>query len=234
MGADLVGGLDPATREYNIEGALNLTFRIAEDYDVDIDCHIMDTGTLGIYTLERLAQKAIDNHYKGRVTASHSFSLADAPESRLAGAISTFREARLKFVTCYSSSPSTMPVKKLFEAGIPIGCGSDNIRDFWIVFGNGDMVQGALIETQRLNMTTNRDMGLIWNMLTTEGAKVLGVEKEYGIEVGKKADLVILDALSPQWAIIDQAEKRYVIKNGKVIAKNGEILAEIKKKVALE
>jgi cytosine/adenosine deaminase-related metal-dependent hydrolase len=90
------------------------------------------------------------------------------------------------------------------------------------------MVLGALIETQRLTMTTNSDMDLIWNMITTEGAKVLSIEKDYGIKVGKKADLVVLDAPSPQWAIATQAKKLYVIKNGRVVARNGEVLPEFK------
>jgi len=94
---------------------------------------------------------------------------------------------------------------------------------------NGDMVQGALIETQRWDLTTNLDMDLIWKMITFEGAKVLGIEKDYGIQEGKTANLVILDALSPQWAIIQQAKKLYVIKNGKVIVKDGVILPEFKK-----
>jgi cytosine/adenosine deaminase-related metal-dependent hydrolase len=229
MGADIVGSLDPATCEYNIEKSLDLLFKIAKDYNVDIDDHVMDPGTLGIYSLKRFAQKTLENNYKRRVTASHSFSLADAPESWLDEAIPTFQESGLNFVTCYSSSPHTFPTKKLFKAGIPLGCGSDNIRDFWIAFGNGDMVQGALIETQRWDLTTNLDMDLIWKMITFEGAKVLGIEKDYGIQEGKTANLVILDALSPQWAIIQQAKKLYVIKNGKVIVKDGVILPEFKK-----
>lgn len=226
MGSDLVGSLDPATREDNIEHSLDLTFKIATDYNVDIDDHIMDVGTLGIYTLRRLAEKALTYNCKGRVTASHSYALGNAPPNWIDGSVPLFKESGLKFVTCYSSSPSTYPIEKLFGAGIPIGCGSDNIRDFWVPFGSGDMVQGALIETQRLNLRTNADLDKVWDMITIEGAKVLGIEKDYGIGVGKKADLVILDALSPQWAIIEQAKKHYVIKNGKVIAKSGEILPE--------
>jgi cytosine/adenosine deaminase-related metal-dependent hydrolase len=62
-------------------------------------------------------------------------------------------------------------------------------------------------------------------MITYEGAKVLGIEKDYGIEVGKKADIVILDALSPQWAIIEQPAKLYVIKDGKIVARNGALVS---------
>lgn len=224
MGCDLVGGVDPATRENNIEGSLDLCFKIAKEYDVDIDYHIHDGGTIGLFSINRLAQKTIENGYKGRVTTSHAWCFADSPSESLDESISLYKDSGMKFVTCFSSTPPTMPVVKLLKSGITLGCASDNIRDFWVPFGNGDMVQGALIETQRLELKTNHDLELIWEMITTEGAKVLGIEKDYGIDVGKKADLVVLDSLSPQWAIIDQSKKLYVIKNGRIIAKNGIIV----------
>ena len=230
MGADLLGGVNPATVEGDVEKSLDLTFKIAKDYDIGIDSHIAESGALGIYTLERLARKAIENKYNGRIASSHSYSLAAVPETWLNRLIPLFKESGLKFITCYTSTPFAMPIKRLSDAGIPVGCGSDNIRDFWIPLGNGDMVLGALIETQRLTMTTNQDMDLIWNMITTEGAKALNIDKDYGIKVGRKADLVVLDAPSPQWAIITQAKKSYVIKNGKVVAMNGEVLPEFKRR----
>jgi cytosine/adenosine deaminase-related metal-dependent hydrolase len=229
MGADLVGTLDPATSEGNIERSLDLVFRIAKDYDVAIDNHIMDIGTLGIYTLERQAIKTIENNYIGRVTASHALSLGDAPVEWVDRAIPKFKEADIRFVTCYQSTPYKMPVKKLISAGIAIAIATDNVRDFWRAYTSADPVQTALIEIHRLEMNTNMDMDILWEMITTEGARVLGIEEDYGVEEGKKADLVLLDALSPQWAISDQAEKLYVIKNGKVIVKSGQILPEFKK-----
>ena len=224
LGCHLVGGVDPATRENNIEGSLDLCFKLAKEYNRDIDYHIHDIGTVGFHTINRLAQKTLEHGYTGRVTVSHAFCLADTPPDWLDRAIPLFKESNLKFVTCFSSTPPGMPVIKLLEAGITIGCASDNIRDFWVPFGNGDMVEGALIETQRLELKTNRQLDFIWQTITNEGAKVLGLERDYGVDVGRKADLVVLNALSPQWAIIEQAKKLFVIKNGRIIARDGFIV----------
>jgi len=230
LGADLIGGLDPASLENDIEKSFDLVFKIAREYKIDVDYHIMDPSTLGIYTLKRLAEKAIENNYQKRVTCSHSWSLGDAPKEWLDDALPMFKEAGLKFVTCFTTTPYTFPARKLYDANIPLACGSDNVRDFWLIIGSGDLVQGLLIETQRLNMTSNQDMDILWDMITIAGAKVMGIEKKYGIEIGKKADLVIFNSPSPQWAIIEQAKKMYVIKNGEVIVKNGEMLPEIRKR----
>lgn len=223
MGVDLVGGIDPATRENNIEGSLDICFKLAKEYDVNIDYHIHDIGTVGLFSINRLAKKTIENNYQGRVTVSHAFSFGDAPSKWLDDAIPLYLESKMNFVTCFSSTPHTMPVIKLLESGITLGCGSDNVRDFWVPYGNADMIQGALIETQRLQLRSNYDMELLWRMITTEGAKTLGIEDNYGITVGKKADLVVLDSLSPQWAIIEQPNRLYVVKNGRIVAENGSL-----------
>jgi cytosine/adenosine deaminase-related metal-dependent hydrolase len=156
------------------------------------------------------------------VTASHSFCLSDAPIRWLDQSIPLFRDAGLRFVTCYPSTPANMPVKKLIASGVPIAVGSDNIRGIWYPMGNEDLVLGAYIEARIMGMTSNRDLQTIWDMITKEGAKILNLES-YGIQDGNKADMVVFDALSPQWAIIDQAEKLYVIKNGRTVAKKGKI-----------
>ena len=141
-----------------------------------------------------------------------------------------FKQANLKFITCYTSTPYKFPVKKILDKNIPLACATDNVRDFWSIMGSGDLVQGLLIETQRLNMTSNKDMDILWDMVTVEGAKIMNIEKNYGIKVGKKADFVIFDSLSPQWTIITQARKLYVIKDGKIIVKDGEMLPEFRER----
>ena len=56
-------------------------------------------------------------------------------------------------------------------------------------------------------------------MITYDAAKVMGLEN-YGLEEGKDADIVILDALTINDAIRLQPARLYVIKSGKVIAKS--------------
>ncbi|MFB6301085.1 MAG: amidohydrolase family protein [Halobacteriales archaeon] len=78
----LVGGVDPASRNQDVEETIRRWFDIATTYDVGIDVHIQDGGTVGIHTLEQLIEKTKTFEYEGRVTASHCFSLAHIPEFR--------------------------------------------------------------------------------------------------------------------------------------------------------
>lgn len=76
MGGDLVGGTDPASMNNNVEGTLDTWLDIATTYDVEIDAHIHDPSTLGMYVLGRMAEKTIEYDHQGKVTASHAYGLA--------------------------------------------------------------------------------------------------------------------------------------------------------------
>ena len=59
------------------------------------------------------------------------------------------------------------------------------------------------------------DIETVLPMITTNPAKAIGA-KDYGLEVGKNADLVLLDTKKVKDAIIDIPERLYVIKSGKI------------------
>lgn len=91
MGCDLVGSLDPATRDRDVERATDITFGLAGEFGVGVDYHVDDPGTVGLFSLQRLAERAIDHGLHGRVTVSHAFCLAD---SRGAGLTSQLPSSR--------------------------------------------------------------------------------------------------------------------------------------------
>ena len=58
------------------------------------------------------------------------------------------------------------------------------------------------------------------DLFTYNAARALGVEDSCGIEPGRSADFVVLDSAAWDDLIIDQPEKRYVVKRGKIIVEN--------------
>ncbi|MFP9193351.1 amidohydrolase family protein [Natrialbaceae archaeon A-CW1-1] len=235
LGADAVGGMDPLTNNNNIDDAVDIWFDIATEFDVEIDAHIHEPGSLGRYTLRRLAEKTIEHNHIGKTTASHAFGLAGTPLDELDQLTKIFQEAQMKFITCYPSTRPDMPLKWLMEE-LTVGHGTDNIRDFIIPHGSADVLQGLFV--QCLNMRNdptadsyrffemNVGMNLLWEMATKESARVLSIN-DYGIYEGGKADLNIFDVESREWAIIKQPDPRYVLKNGSIVAKNGEMTVDV-------
>ena len=55
-------------------------------------------------------------------------------------------------------------------------------------------------------------------MVTKFGARTLGIQDNYGIAVGKPANLIVLDAYSPYEAILERATVKTVISKGQIIA----------------
>ncbi|ELY34461.1 amidohydrolase [Natrialba magadii ATCC 43099] len=237
--AVLVGGSDPAGSNKDIERTMEAWFDVASEHDVGLDVHIQDGGTLGGYTLERLLEYTRENGYDGRVTASHCFCLSHISDWQLDELIDAFTAMDANIVTCYQSTRPSMPVRKLLEEGVTLAHGTDNDRDFVFPHGNADSLEGALVESTKLHgdrtfaddyrwFDTNEGLGWLWRMITEQGAAALGISDQYGLQEGTPADLVVFDEPSPQWAIISQATRRYVIKDGVVVARDGELVPEYK------
>jgi len=233
----LLGGLDPASGHHDIEDTLRTWFDIATEFDLDLDLHVHDGGTLGIYTLERLLTYIDEHDYDGRVTASHSYALANVQEWRVRELVDEFERHDLKLVTCYQSTRPEMPVRLLLTEDVVLGHGTDNDRDFVFPHGNADSVEAMLIESNKLHgdrafdeeyrwFDTTEGLAALWDMITWQGAEVLGITDRYGIEKGNPANLVVFEAPSPQWTIVQQANRPYVIKDGEIVARDGEIVPE--------
>ena len=69
-------------------------------------------------------------------------------------------------------------------------------------------------------MSGASDRSLVPELFTTNGAKALGVEDGYGLRSGCAADFVVLDSVNFDDILIDQPEKRFVVKGGRVIVEN--------------
>jgi cytosine deaminase len=67
-------------------------------------------------------------------------------------------------------------------------------------------------------MTGQDEIAACYAMVTTNGAKTLTLEHAYGLEIGKPANLIVLDANSPYDAIRRIAPVTHVISRGKLLA----------------
>jgi cytosine/adenosine deaminase-related metal-dependent hydrolase len=233
-GADLVGGVDPATVDGDISAALETVFEVATAQDAGVDIHLHDAGSLGVHTLERLAAWTDECGHEGRVTGSHCYALADArdgewlPVESLDALLARLAAVDIRVVTSYLTTPPGMPVRELQEAGIALGHGSDQVQDFWIAHGNINPVEEALVQSLKLGtdfeFTTNAGLDRIWRLLTAGGARVLDIEDDHALAPGTPADLVVHDGRSRQRVLIDQSRPRVVLKDGAVVARDGDVL----------
>jgi len=234
LGADLVGGMPHHERSYEeAKHHIDIAFEIAREFNADIDMHVDETDDPNSRSLEYLAEKTIAEGYQGRVTAGHTCALAAYPDDYAREVIRKVKLADINMVTnpvtnlVIQGREDKQPirrgitrVKELLEAGVNVTFGQDCVDDAFYPFGRADMLEVALITAHAAQLTTPAEIETVFRMMTTNAARTLGVLDDYGIAVGKRADIIILDAKSPKDAIRNQADRRYVIKGGRVIAES--------------
>ena len=87
--------------------------------------------------------------------------------------------------------------------------GNDNIRDAWWPYGDGDLLERAMIIGYRSGFYTDDELLITFDMITQLAAKALGLEV-YGIVPGAPADFVVLDARHPKKpSLLDPKTARY-------------------------
>jgi cytosine deaminase len=116
-------------------------------------------------------------------------------------------------------------VAALCKAGVTVFAGSDNIRDSWWPYGDGDMLGRAMMIGYRSGFYTDEELGVAFDVVTQAGAKALGVAG-YGLHVGANADFVTLDAEHVPEAVVAVPKRRSVYKAGRCIVSDGRLVGK--------
>jgi cytosine/adenosine deaminase-related metal-dependent hydrolase len=219
-GADLVGGLDPVGIDGDLDGHLGAIFAIAGRRGVGIDIHLHDGGEGGIRQMLAIAERTRASGLKGKVAISHAFALGSVPSDRAAHTADALAEAGIAIMS-HGPGAATMPPLQLLRAhGVEVFGGSDNIRDAWSPFGNGDMLERAMLIGYRANFRHDRELAFACDMVTAAAARVLGLG-DYGIRMGGPADFIAVEAQSVAEAVATRPPRKWVMKAGRIVARDG-------------
>lgn len=224
MGADLVGGLDPASLDRDVAAHLDIVFGLAERHAAGIDIHLHDGGGTGLDEIAEIAARTRAAGLGGRVAISHAFALGDADPATLARTAETLAASGVAIMTHAPGHRAFPPVLALREAGVTVFSGNDNIRDAWRPFGSGDMLQRAMIVAYRSGFATDEELEAALDLATGAAAEALGLGL-HGLVVGAPADLVALRASHVPEAVVSHPGDRLVFKCGRLVAAQGRLAA---------
>jgi cytosine deaminase len=219
-GADLIGGLDPHGFDGDVDGQLDVVFGLAERYGKDVDIHLHDGGETGASELRAIADRAEAIGMQGRVAVSHAFALGALSPDVFETTAARLARAGVSIMTASSPGVPVPPLKRLRERGVRVFAGSDNIRDCWSPFGNGDMLDRAALLAQRQQLVSDADLELAFAAATREADEALG-DPQRGLNVGAVADLVAAASASVADAVVDRPVRAWVFRGGRVVAKDG-------------
>ncbi|WP_374382843.1 amidohydrolase family protein [Dongia sp.] len=220
MGVENVGGLDPCGIDLDPIRHLETVFGLAGTYDRGVDIHLHDKGELGLWQIERIAEFTRRFERQGRTVISHAYCLGQASEARLMKIAAELAETGISIMTTAPADCPAPPVAALRAAGVNVCMGSDGIRDAWSPLGTGDMLERALFLALRFDWAKDHELADAFDCVTQSGAKALGLE-DYGIGVGKPANLVLIEAENVGMAIAERRADRTVIASGRVVAEGG-------------
>ncbi|WP_285767353.1 amidohydrolase [Peribacillus sp. SI8-4] len=217
-GAGIVGAVDPATIDQDIEASLVQMMDLAVEANADVDLHLHDPGHLGTFTMKRLAALTKQAGWEDRVAVSHAFGIGDVSKAEAYDLADTLRDAGVSIVTSVPINRQMPPVDVLHERGVEVSVGNDNIFDVWSPLGNGDILERAGRLAERFKwvdeVALSRTLGYI-----TGGKTPLNEQGEQvWPKVGDAASLVLVDASCTAEAIARRSERRAVIYNGSIVS----------------
>jgi cytosine deaminase len=233
LGADVVGGIPhyELTREDGVR-SVHRIFELAEQYDRLIDVHCDEIDDDQSRFLEVITACAIRTGMGSRVTASHTTAFASYNNAYAFKLLGFLQRTPINIIAnplinitlqgrtdTYPKRRGMTRVKELWQQGQNVSLGHDCVQDPWYSLGTGNMLDVASMAVHICQMTGTTEIDACYNMVTWNGAKTLHIEDHYGIEVGKPANLIVLDADSRYDAIRRRAAVRYVISRGKLLAR---------------
>ncbi len=212
IGGNINRGLWPSSPEAQVDEL----FRLAQQYDCDVDVHLDNWDGPEAFTLPYVAQKTIEQGWQGRVTVAHIASLAHVSEAEAEATAQLVKTAGMTVAVLPTRIKLTR-VALLMEAGVNVICATDNLRDPFVRYGKADILAALLLLGQITNYLGDRDLTRLWQTITTNPAQMLRFP-HYGVAPGSPADLVVLDAQTIPEAILHQPERLAVFKRGKLVA----------------
>jgi cytosine/creatinine deaminase len=213
----------------NSHGQIDRIFALARDYDIDVDLHLDFGPTAEGMDIDYVCKRTEEFQYGGRVAVGHvtrATSLSppalDALAKRLADAgvaltvlpsTDLFLMGR-QHTQDHNVTRGVVPAHKLLRHGVNCSLSSNNILNPFTPYGDCSQMRMANLYANICQVGKQVDMRECFNMVTRRPAELLRL-KDYGLAVGKSADLVVLDSTNPEMAIAELTPVLYAFKRGR-------------------
>ncbi len=233
MGADVVGGIphyEPA-REFG-EQSIHDIVNLALKYEKLIDVHCDETDDPHSRFVELLNALVLMEDYGTKTTASHTCSFGSADNSYAFRMMDLFKKSQMNFIACptenaylqgrqdtYPKRRGLTRVKEFIENGINVAFAQDSINDPWYPMGNGNMMNILDNGIHLAQIMSPEDIETNLDLITSNGARCLNIQDTYGLDVGKDANFIVIDGVSPFDVIRTRAKVLASIRKGEYLFK---------------
>ena len=241
LGADVVGGIphNEWSRELG-EKSIKEIVRLALEYDKLVDVHCDETDDPMARFVETLNAEALIHDIGKRITASHTCSFGSADNAYAFRMMGLFRKSKINFVALptenaylqarldtYPKRRGLTRVREFVDNDINVCFAQDSIVDLWYPAGNGNLMNILDNGIHMAQLMKEEDFDKNLDLVTINGAKAMNLEETYGLDLGKPANFIVLDADSPYEAIRNRAECLASVRCGEFLFKKAKRTYEI-------
>lgn len=224
-GARVVGAA-PYT-DSSPHGQIDRIFEMAREFDVDIDMHLDFGPSPDDLDLLYVCDQAEKYKWGGRVTIGHVTKLSAAPPDLLMKCARRMADAGVNLIVLPSTDLYLMGRQRthdktrgvteahlLLHEGVNCALSTNNVLNPFTPFGDCSLLRQANLYANIAHVGSLNDTRECFNMITKRSARLMNL-KDYGLEVGKPADLIAIDATSPEQAVAELAPVLMAFKRGR-------------------
>lgn len=231
LGADVVGGI-PHFENTRDQGVSSIKFLmdLAERTGCLVDVHCDETDDPQSRFLEVLAEEARVRNMGARVSASHTTAMGSYDNAYCSKLFRLLKMSKINFISCPTESIhlqgrfDTYPkrrgltrVAEIDRAGMNVCFGQDSIVDPWYPLGNGNILRILEAGLHICHMLGYEDIQRSLDLITDNSARALNLGDNYGIAVGRPANLLVLSAPDDYEMIRTQGHALVSVRAGRVL-----------------
>jgi cytosine deaminase len=224
-GAKVIGGAPRYDKDG--PGQIRRIFELAREFDVDIDMHL-DVGPTADGMYIHLVRELTDQYKRGgRVVAGHMAKLSLLPPAEMAAVAKQLANSGIAVTVLpatdlflmgrdqdHSVRRGVADANVLCDHGVRCSLSTNNVLNPATPYGDCSLMRIANLYANILQLDRPAQLGECFEMLTDRSARLLNF-KDYGFAVGNPADVVIINARTPEQAVAEIAQPLAAFKNGK-------------------
>ena len=224
-GADLLGGCP--YMDAQPQAQIKRLFELARDFDVDLDLHLDFDLDPSWTHLEEVCRQTERYQMGGRVAIGHVSKLSAMSLEALAKATRLLANAGVAVTVLPATDLYLMgreathnvprglvPAHKLVAQGVLCSVATNNVLNPFTPFGDCSLLRMANLYANAAQVGPE-GFATCLELVTTLPARLMGL-RDYGLEVGNPADMVVLDASSSPIALAEIAEPILAMKRGRI------------------
>jgi cytosine deaminase len=224
-GADLIGGCPYTDTDPIVH--IDRIFAIAQRFDLDIDFHLdfdLDPSWMHLHEVLRQTEA---HRYGGRVAVGHVTKLSAIPLAEQIAVARRLADAGVAITVLPSTDLFLMGraadhnaprgvtrADRFFAHGVTCSLATNNVLNPFTPFGDASLIRMANLYANIAQLGRPQDLDDCLDMVTASAARLLNL-RDYGVAVGKSADLIVVPSVRGGDAVAEIARPILGLKRGR-------------------